>query len=120
MPSPQSSVAPPSMPCTPARGQSVPSGRAPGSPPQTIPAPTPCWCRGARSWGRCSLAQQEGGPTHNVPANIGRVPLEVVQSPPQIEVGGDPQIPLTEVDEDGDLSNGVGHEMCYLKPVEVK
>jgi hypothetical protein len=35
-------------------------------------------------------------------------------------MGGDPQIPLAEVDEDDDLSNRVGLEMSYLKPVEVK
>jgi hypothetical protein len=48
------------------------------------------------------------------------MPLEAVQSPLQIEMGGDPQIPLAEVDEDGDLSNRVGLEMSYLEPVEVK
>ena len=66
------------------------------------------------------LAQREGGATHNIPANVGRVPLEAVQSPPQIEMGGDPQVPLAEVYEDGDLSNGVGLEMSYLEHVEMK
>jgi hypothetical protein len=47
-------------------------------------------------------------------------PLKLVQSPPQIEMGSDPKIPLTEVDEDGDLSNGVRLEMSYLEPVDVK
>ena len=51
------------------------------------------------------LAQQEGGPAHNIPANVGQVPLEAVQSPPQVEVGSDPQVPLAEVNEDGDLGN---------------
>ena len=36
------------------------------------------------------LAQREGGPAHNIPARVGRVPLEAVQSPPQVEVGSDP------------------------------
>ena len=52
--------------------------------------------------------------------NTDRVPLEAVQSSPQILMGGDPQVPLAEVYEDGDLSNGVGLEMSYLKPVEMK
>ena len=34
--------------------------------------------------------------------------------------GGDPQVPLAEVYEDGDLSNGVGLEMSYLENVEMK
>ena len=40
------------------------------------------------------------------------MPLEAVQTPPQI--------PLAEVDEDGDLSNRVVLEMSYLEPIEVK
>jgi len=48
------------------------------------------------------------------------VPLEVVQSPPQIEVGSDPQVPLAEVDEDRNLSNRIGLEMSYLEPVEME
>src|SRR6185312_7076068 len=48
------------------------------------------------------------------------MPLEEVQSLPQVEVGSDPQVPLTEVDEDGDLGDRVGLEMCYLKQVEVE
>ena len=52
--------------------------------------------------------------------NTDRVPLEAVQSSPQILMGGDPHVPLAEVYEDGDLSNGVGLEMSYLKPVEMK
>ena len=35
-------------------------------------------------------------------------------------MGGDPQVPLAEVYEDVDLSNGVGLEMSYLEPVEMK
>ena len=66
------------------------------------------------------LAQREGGPTHNVPTNMGRVPLEAVQSPPQFEVGSDPQVPLAEVDEDRNLSNRIGLEMSYLEPVEME
>jgi len=108
------------MPCIPVHGRCTPGGRAPGSTQQTSPAPTPCWCRGARSRVETPLAQREGSPTHHVPRNIGQVPLKAVQSPPQIEVGDDPQISLTEVDEDGNLSNGVGQEMCYLKPIDVK
>ena len=34
--------------------------------------------------------------------------------------GGDPQVPLAEVYEDGDLSNGVGLEISYLEPIEMK
>jgi hypothetical protein len=48
------------------------------------------------------------------------VPLEVVQSPPQVEVGSDPQVPFVEVDEDGNLGDRIGLEMRYLEPVEVK
>ena len=33
---------------------------------------------------------------------------------------GNPQVPLAEVYEDGDLSNGVGLEMSYLEPVEME
>ena len=41
------------------------------------------------------------------------MPLEAVQSPPQIEVGGDPQVPLAEVDEDGDCDTlGVSQYNC--------
>ena len=39
------------------------------------------------------LAQREGGPAHNVLASVGQVPLEAVQSPPQIEVGAIPKYP---------------------------
>ena len=39
------------------------------------------------------MVQREGGPTHNVPANVGRVPLKAVQSPSQIEVGAIPKYP---------------------------
>ena len=66
------------------------------------------------------LAQREGGPAHNVLASVGRVPLKAVQSPPQIEVGSDPQVPLVEVDEDCNLSNQIGLEMSYLEPVEME
>ena len=66
------------------------------------------------------LAQREGGPTHHIPANVGRMPLEAVQSPPQIEVGSDPQVPLAEVDEDRNLSNRIGLEMTYLELVEME
>ena len=52
--------------------------------------------------------------------NIGWVPLEAVQSPPQVEVGSDPQIPLAEVDEDRNLSNRIGLEMSYLESVEME
>jgi len=34
--------------------------------------------------------------------------------------GAIPKIPLAEVDEDRELSNGVGLMMCYFQPVEVK
>ena len=66
------------------------------------------------------LAQREGGPIHHIPLNIGRVPIEAVQSQPQIEMGCDPQIPLAEVNEDRNLGSGVGIEMSDLQPVEVK
>ena len=48
------------------------------------------------------------------------MPLEVVQSPPLVEMGGDPQVPLAEVDEDHNLINQTGLEMSYLEPVEVE
>ena len=48
------------------------------------------------------------------------MPLEAVQSPPQVEVGSDPQVPLAEVNEDGDLGNRVGLEMSYLEPIEME
>jgi hypothetical protein len=51
--------------------------------------------------------------------SVERVPLEAVQSLPQIEVGSDPQVPLAEVDEDCNLSNRIGLEMSYLEPVEI-
>ena len=35
-------------------------------------------------------------------------------------MGSDPQGPLAEVYEDGDISNGVGLEMSYLEPIEMK
>jgi len=40
---------------------------------------------------RPALAQGEGGPAHHLAAVVGRVPLEVVQRPAQVEVGGDAQ-----------------------------
>ena len=35
-------------------------------------------------------------------------------------MGRDPQIPLAEVNEDRDFSNGVGFEVRCLQPIEVK
>jgi hypothetical protein len=35
-------------------------------------------------------------------------------------MGSNPQVPLAEVYEDGDMSYGVGLEMSYLELVEMK
>jgi uncharacterized membrane protein len=51
---------------------------------------------------------------------FGRVPLEAVQRPPEIEVGSNPQEAFAQMDKNSDLRNGVQLEICYLKPVEMK
>ena len=42
----------------------------------------------------------------------------MVQGPPQVEVRGDSQERLAQVNKDRDLRDGVRLEMSYLKPVE--
>ena len=69
---------------------------------------------------RSALTQRKGSAAHHITASGGRVPSQVVQGPPQVEVWGDPQERLTQVDKDRDLRDRVRLEMSYLEPIEEK
>jgi hypothetical protein len=64
--------------------------------------------------------KREGGPSHNVGRSLLRVRPQVIQGPLEVEVELDAQGALAQMDEDGDLRNGVVIEVRRLQPVVVK
>jgi hypothetical protein len=64
-----------------------------------------------------SITEKKIGPSGNLGSAHSLLLLETEKVPPQIEVGLDAKICLTEGDEDGNNRNGVGVEIADTNPI---
>jgi hypothetical protein len=67
-----------------------------------------------------TLAEREGCPSHHVGHPLLRICPQVVQGPPEVEVGCDAKEALAQVDKNHDLRDGVRLEVCCLQHVVMK